>query len=193
MKVIANGLMLHMVKTKAETLAFNGNLSEFLKEHFKEDGYIVAYLYHEVLMGIFKEGRPVFYNGSDIDQRYLLRLRLFNESKELYVWRSGDIFKARLRIDGEGEETPVIDAHQVLWGTRAEIAGEFTRLTEDRGTNLIVPLKGISVDSKRKRLFLRTRNYVAYAPSCQATYMDFRFMGFSNSYIKEAKDGESQA
>lgn len=185
MKLIANGLMLHRVKTRAETLAFNSSLTEFLSNHFKEEGYIVAYLDYAVITGYFREGKGVFYDSEGIEERYLQRLRLFNDSKELYIWRSGDKFNARLRIDGEGEETFVVDAAQVLWGTRAEILREFTRLTEDRGTNLIVPLKDINVDSRKKRLFLKTRNYVGYTQAHQATYIDCRFMGFSNSYIKE--------
>jgi CRISPR-associated protein (TIGR03984 family) len=179
---IANGLKLHHIKTKVETLPVlhEGELMKSLQGLFKDDGYITAYLDYAVLMGYFRDGKCIFHEHGEIEEKYLLRLRLFNESKELYLWRSPEGFKARLRIDGEGEESPVIDAHQVLWGTRAKPIGEFTELTEDRGTRLVVPLKDLYIDDKKKRLFIRTRNYIGYTQNHQATYIDCRFIGFSD-------------
>jgi len=196
---IANGLKLHYIKTKVETISVltKGELLKSLQELFKDDGYIIVYLDHAVLMGYFRDGKCVFHENEEIEEKYLLRLRLFNELKELYVWRSPEGFKARLRIDGEGEESPVVDAHQVLWGTRAKPLGEFTELTEDRGTRLVVPLKNLSIDDKKKRLFIRTRNYVGYTENHQATYIDCRFMGFASfpieNNLKELKDGKGKA
>lgn len=178
-----NGLKLHRVKTEVRPLFFEGKIDEFLENNFKEDGYIIAFLDYRVLAGLFRDGKCIFYNHGDLEEKYLLRLRLFNGSKELYLWRSADGFKARLRIDGEGEETPVVDAHQVLWGTKARPLGEFTELTEERGTTLIVPLKNLEINDKHNRLFIQTRNYVGYTEAHQATYVDCRFMGFSTEDI----------
>ncbi|MFN3739310.1 MAG: CRISPR-associated protein Csx19 [Thermodesulfovibrionales bacterium] len=180
MQLQANGLILKEINSRVETFSFKNGLKDFISEHFKEDGLIVTYLDYAVLLGYFREGKWLFYNNSDIEERYLQRLRLFNNKKELYIYRTPEGFRARLRVDEEGERTYVVDAEQLLWGTRAEKLGDFTKLTEDRGTTLIVPMKDISVDKKKKRLFLKTRNYIGYTPFHQATYIDCRFIEFEN-------------
>lgn len=69
-----------------------------------------------------------------------------------------------------------------MWGTKAqEKIADFTRITEDRGTELILPFNGImlkGLDYEQKRVFLKTRNYIDYNKLSQATYVDSRFMGF---------------
>lgn len=177
-ELTSNGLRLVNVKTQAIKLTPEGNILTFLNEHFKEDGFIIAYLDYAVLMGYYRNGKYIFYNHGEIEEKYLQRLRLFNKSKELYIWRSSGSFKARLRIDDEGEDAHVVDACQVLWGTMAKPLGEFTELTEDRGTTLIVPLKNVTVNDRKNRLGLITRNYIGYTPAFQATYIDCRFVDF---------------
>ncbi len=177
----ANGLELKTIKSMVKYPEFKSPLENFLSENFKEEGYIVAYLVHQVVMGYYKNNTIILPYSETIEERYLQRLRLFNEKRELYLWRSNGDFKARLRIDEEGDDTEVVDASQVLWGTRSEQFGEFTKLTEERGTTLIVPVKDIEVDDRKKRLFLRTRNYIGYTQAYQATYIDSRFMGFMSA------------
>ena len=174
----ANGLELKRIKSRVEYPEFKSPLENFLSETFREDGFIIAYLDYKVVMGYFKNNSIILPDSESIEERYLQRFRLFNEKKELYLWRSNGNFRTRLRIDEEGDDTEVVDASQVLWGTRSKPGGEFTELTEDRGTILIVPLKDIKVDDKKRRLFLKTRNYIGYTPAHQATYIDCRFTGF---------------
>ena len=115
---------------------------------------------------------------------------MFNHSREVLIWRTEDnggngsfSYKGRMRIDGEeeGDETPIVDAHQVLWGTRAKyLDNGFTLLTENRGTELILPFDNLeSVDDKENRVFLETRNYIGYNEIGQATYEDTRFLCYN--------------
>ncbi|BCB96586.1 hypothetical protein JZK55_15080 [Dissulfurispira thermophila] len=174
----ANGLELKEIRSRVEYTEFKSPIRDFLSDIFREDGYIVAYLDYKVVMGYYRNGSITLPDNESIEEKYLQRLRLFNEKKELYLWRSNGNLKARFRIDEEGDDTSVVDAYQVLWGTLSEQLGDFTRLTEDRGTTLIVPVKGVEVNDMKSRLFLKTRNYIGYTPAHQATYIDCRFMGF---------------
>lgn len=180
-KLKANGLELKTIKTRVEPLQFRSPLADFLSGIFKDDGYIIAYMDYKVIMGYFRNNQLILPDNESIEEKYLQRLRLFNDSKELYIWRCNNRFNGRLRIDGEGEDTEVVDASQVLWGTDSKSLGDFTMLMEERGTTLIVPVKDITIDIKKdrkNRLFLEARNYIGYTPIYQATYIDCRFMGF---------------
>lgn len=174
----ANGLELKIVKSRVEFPKIQSSIGEFLSENFREDGFLVAYLDYCVVMGYYRGGELILPESVTLQEKFLQRLRLFNEKRELYVWRDGESLKARLRVDGDGDDIDVVDACQVLWGTRSTPVGQFTELNEERGTRLLVPLRDIRVDDKKRRVFIKTRNYIGYHKNCLATYMDCRFLGF---------------
>jgi len=175
----ANGLELKKIRSKAEVVTIN-NLSEAFR-HFGSDGFVVAYLDYRVLIGKINNNSFEFYNGEAIEERYIQRLRLFNEDKELLIWRDNSGLKGRLRIDGEGDETFVVEACQVLWGTnRKDLGNGWSKLYEERGTELILPFGKIEINNRKRRLFLKTRNYITFHPDThQASYGDCRFTGFT--------------
>jgi CRISPR-associated protein (TIGR03984 family) len=176
----ANGLKLYEINSKAEQVTIN-NLKDALSL-FNSTGYAIAYLDYKVLIGKVNNDSFEFYNNETIEERYIQRLRLFNNDKELLIWRDNNGLKGRLRIDGEGEDTFVVDACQVLWGTKKDKLGNgWIKLFEDRGTELILPYdEGVIIDDKKNRLFIMTRNYVSVYPETnQATYVDCRFLTFT--------------
>lgn len=190
--MMGNGNGLKFATKKSETKPFE-NLSFSDYESFKlqikdifgqNNGFCVVYLDYKVLIGKYSEGKFKFYNDDIFKPKYIQKMRIFNINQELYLWRkNGEEFRCRLRIDGSGIETDVIDACQILWGTKAESLGEFSKIfEEDRGTELILPLKDISVDNGQNRVHIRTRNYISYGDNDQAGYEDCRFVGFK--YIK---------
>ena len=191
-KMKANGLELKKIKTvvqepKHEDLELKENLDEQLKpwfeERFKKKSYIVSYLDYKVLIGTWENGKCHFHEDGTINPKYIRKLRLFNEDEELFVWRSSDSLNGRYRKDEEGDETDVVDAKQVLFGTdtdKDDLKDGFTRISEKRGTKIVLPFSGLDVKNKTedKRVFVQTRNYIGYNDVHQATYIDCRFMGF---------------
>jgi CRISPR-associated protein (TIGR03984 family) len=186
---------LKLKKIKTQTIALSQETDDplaCLEKRFKDNGFVVAYMDFKVLIGRYTNQRCVFAGNETLDTnslQYLQRLRVFNDRQELLIWRTedneenGSDFKGRMRIDQDGEkseETPIVDANQVLWGTRAKsLDNGFTLLTEDRGTELILPFNNLeSVDDKENRIFLETRNYIGYNDIGQAAYVDTRFVGF---------------
>jgi len=178
-----NSLKLYQVKSKVEP--FNINLLEDALGIFNSTGFAVAYLDYKVLIGKVNIKNIEFYNNEVIEEeKYIQRIRLFNDDKELLIWRVKNGFKSRLRIDNEGSNEFVVDACQVLWGTNKEkLNNGWIKIYEDRGTELILPYgEDAKIDDKENRLFIMTRNYIGFHPKTyQATYVDCRFVKFTNS------------
>lgn len=178
----ANGLTLHGIKSEARPVVFRDDLPGMISEHLRDDkAFVAAYLDYKVLFGRFENKVFAYYGNDTVEPRFIQRLRVFNRRQELLIWRSYDGLKARLRTDEQGEDTEVVEAEQVLYGTNAEHIGNFTKLTEDRGTELILPFSGLNVNDKKDRICVSTRNYIGYNEAHQATYVDCRFLGFSQN------------
>lgn len=177
----ANGLRLDTIKSEAIYVPVQDGLMETVMECFSGSiPFVVAYLDYKVLIGRLENSAFSFYGNETIDSKFIQKLRVFNDDRELLVWRSRDGLIGRLRTDGLGCDTDVVDAKQVLFGTKDKGMGDFTRLTEDRGTVIILPFVGIDFDGKKKRVCIKTRNYVDYnSITHQATYVDGRFLAFS--------------
>lgn len=155
----------------------------------KQDAWAVVWCDHEVRIGRWKSDCLAFPSGEDFESRYLQRLRLFNEYSELHVWRTNGVFKGRFRRDDDsGTETDVVIARQLLYGTDAERVEGGSRLFEERGMGLSFPITGLKADQKN-RLFIETRNYIGYSSECQATYIDCRFVAFTDAYGRRILKG----
>lgn len=182
-----NRLMLELVypqETPKNQLLEKTKLIKLISQGISIKSHVVAYLDYKVLIGTFENGVFHFFQNENFDPKYIQKLRIFNKTQEMFIWRSSEGLKGRLRIDETGDTTDVIDAHQVLFGTKTEPTdGGFTKITEERGTEIILPFTGIDVQNKvkDKRVFIQTRNYVDYNEVYQATYVDCRFIGFWNN------------
>jgi len=143
-----------------------------------KDSLVVAYLVHKVLIGRYQPPNLVFMNQEELQPHFILKMRIFNKDEELLLWRQQNSLKGRHRIDSQGVDTIAIDAHQVLFGTDAKTSGQWTTISEDRGTEIHLPFSNLRVDTKKERIFIRTRNYIDFNELGQATYVDCRFMGF---------------
>ncbi len=153
-----------------------------------DKGYIVCWLDYAVLFGIIQSGEIKFYDNELPDfTKYLQKLRVFNEKKELYIWRSRNKLKFKYREDEvynkEGEIVEHIDAEQVMYGSTFEAKNKFIEISEKRGIRYIVPKEFIGDKSikelNNKRFVLHTRNYIGYNEIGQAGFIDSRFLKIS--------------
>ena len=167
------------IKTKTEYLPEITELLDDIKKYITKGASVVAYLDNEVLVGTYSDGNFKFYNNKTISLEFIQQIRIFNENEELFLWRSNGKLKGRKRIDVEGDETDVIDANQVLFGTAIEkLDGDYACLSEKRGMEIVLPDNGYIVDDKKERVAIKTRNYISYTDNWQATYTDVRFVKF---------------
>jgi len=155
-----------------------------LIENIKEKAFAVVLLDYKVLIGTWSGKAFQFYNNDTFENKYLQRMRVFNKNREMLIYRTGNGFKGRLRIDNnkDGKGTEIIVATQVLFGTNKgkKCNDSYTEITEKRGTSLVLPFAGLDVDDKKKRIFIKTHNYIDYNAVNQATYVDCRFVSFCN-------------
>lgn len=189
--LIANGLQLGKFKSKPEKL---GEIDKHilytkLYEEFTGPSYIVIWFDHEVLIGMWQDKKFIFFNKEfkkeHFELKYIQRLRVFNLDKELHIWRTNGLWKARFRTDYKGEESEtVVVAHQLLFGTRGKrLSQDFVVIEEERGTKLSLPLKDISFDKNdtpNVRVHIKTHNYIKTNAVHQTTYCDCRFVAFTD-------------
>lgn len=184
--VLKEGIMSRLIPSITEqpiykTIETWDALECMLTDLFINDGYVVAYTHYKVMIGKLYQGKLKFYENEVFNLKYLLKTRIFNEKKELLLWKNSENeeyeFQMRLRIDNEGEKIDVIDAEQVLWGTNYEVLCDgWTCLYEKRGTKIILPLD-VRV-TPRESVKIKTRNYIGRNNLGQAGYEDCRFVEF---------------
>jgi CRISPR-associated protein (TIGR03984 family) len=128
----------------------------------------------------------LFYPGKNLEIEYLQSLRVFNNSRELYLWKGQDgLFTGRLRVDGVGEDHEYVEAEQVMSGTRAGMAdgnGGWSKVEEERGVEYFLPCK-LNSDLRKNPVRIRTRSYIGYLGNGQASYVDARLVDFCGGGI----------
>lgn len=185
-----NGLEISPIQSRAKNLGYfklpdDESFMSVIMSNFEGNGYCVCYLDYKVLIGEYDGSSFRFYGGEMFEPRFIQRMRLFSEIQELYIWRKNNgWFSGRLRVDGEGNNTDVVKAYQVLWGTDCKHISGFTRIYEDRGTELFLPFENMIVDEKEKKALIKTHNYISYEIKeksyQQAGYVDCRFVAFTD-------------
>jgi CRISPR-associated protein (TIGR03984 family) len=148
---------------------------------FSQKAFAVAWMHYAVRIGTWHRGGFHFHDRSGLPLKHTIRLRVFDNDGELFIWKTRQGLKGRLRRDDrQGNGTHVVEAIQVLFGTKIldYSLESYTKITEDRGTTLVLPFSGIHLDDKQSRMFIKTHNYVGYNKINQATYDDCRFVSF---------------
>jgi CRISPR-associated protein (TIGR03984 family) len=173
---------------KSTSISIEVKSNQDIIDNAPDNAWFIAYLYHRVVIGQIKDGKFVYYqdNKNDVTLNNIQKLRAFNKDAELFIWRTALAgYKARLKTDGEGEEKGVVDAWQVMFGTKAiNLNDSYSILTEDRGTEIILPLCKVEINKseindEKGRLCIHTRSYIGtFEETLQATYEDVRFVEF---------------
>ncbi len=146
--------------------------------YIKQESLVIAYFYNEILCGKFLNGIFTFYDNKKLNEEYLKEMRIFNSEEELHIWRNNGSFKGRLKADGQSDKQEYcFDSNQILFGTLSEkLAGDFIKISEDRGTELILPDNGYNVDKGKNRIAVKVRNYISYTGNYLADIKDSRFV-----------------
>ena len=108
----------------------------------------------------------------------LVRLRVFDEYKEMHIWRSNGELKGRLRTDADGNTIGYVKGNQFLNGTSFDKTETEIIAKEDKGTYYELPYPDFKNIKSDGRLVLVTRNYIGYNDIGQAGYIDSRFVDF---------------
>ena len=168
--------VLKIEKTATAVENKSGTLPELLAK-FKINGSVIAHCMNELKFGYYENGQFRFADDSELDAKYLLQLRIFNEAEELLLQRNGSSFLARHIKDSADENgaQEYVDSSSPLFGTRddnAKLPQGFVRLVESgRKISLTIPADKIADNYN-----LTTRSYIVYDEKTgQAGYGFWRF------------------
>jgi hypothetical protein len=82
--VKSNKLELINLNSKPEPVSVNkDNLRDIPAKYFDTLSFVVAYLDYKVLIGRWENKAFYFYNNEEFDNKYIQKLRVFNENKEV--------------------------------------------------------------------------------------------------------------
>lgn len=140
---------IHIQKNKAETLE---DLLKLTKELFLEKAYVYVVMDYAVAFGVYKGGQFTLGVGErevteGLPWEYIQELRVFNEEKEMCLFRQGSILTGRTLLEVELEEIQngisVVRAEEIqkLWGSLSikNHSGWYV-LTSARGTRIQIPV-----------------------------------------------------
>ncbi|MEI7813128.1 MAG: CRISPR-associated protein Csx19 [Ignavibacteria bacterium] len=189
----SNNLKLDTIVSSVKHIKFEDNrftisldtIKDTITSQMADNGIIIVYLNNKILTGRYQDKSYNFFNNELFEPKHIEKMRIFNQEEEILIWHSGDFLLGRYRNDKTGETVKVVDAGQVLWGTSfySPVNG-FCKLTEERGTEIIIPWEGPLPD-KGGRVFIKTRNYISFNTINQATYNDCRFLAFTMDGINK--------
>lgn len=152
------------------------NIKTRIKEIFNEDtAYILLKESNEVSVGLYKNKDFIFKNEVLQNKDLFIDMRIFNNEKELYIWKSKYDFKNRIRIDNEGKEYDFYDEELLLWGNKIKNDGIFMELEEEKIKKYYIPInENVTNDNEGK---LVVRNYIGCSgEDGMAIIEDFRLL-----------------
>lgn len=159
------------------------DLRQFLIEKVnKELGgncLLLVYKYNQVYIGsIIKDNLNVL--GDDqFELKYITEIRMFSESGELHLWKYGDKFKWRLRIDEEVEgEIHIYEEKHVIWGTKINTKNTNELVEEHRGMRIQFPREIINEPLPIK---YEVRNYFNFDEDGMIKFYDARLVKIINN------------
>lgn len=179
-----NGLshkFIHSNATELDIIDVKNDIISYVQKYFADKpGLAVFYLTDGIRFARWNGKTFDWADEEPADWRIKLRLaRIFTEEKELKIWQDEQSLRYRLRDDSKGAEIGLVEANQLLWGTtfKSPKAG-WISLTEERGTELLIPFDKMRDMEKHDRIAIRTRNYYQALDNHQMSYCDSRFVEF---------------
>ncbi|MBC8213792.1 MAG: TIGR03984 family CRISPR-associated protein [Candidatus Marinimicrobia bacterium] len=158
------------IKSNHDLKSFE-ELAEVTKENLG-DALAIFYFDFGIRWAKFEKGEFVFHKNESLEIQYLQEARIFTEKKEMFLRRNTkDNFFCRLRVDEEGQETDVIETHQLLLGKTSGFEGGFTLFKEESGSIGWVP-----GEFRSKKIAIKTINYIDYSDGMLAGFVDSRFV-----------------
>jgi CRISPR-associated protein (TIGR03984 family) len=144
-------------------------------------GENTAYIFlkesNDISIGLYKNKDFIFKDKVLENQNLFIDMRIFNKEKELYIWKTRDIFKSRLRVDGKGEKYDFYDEDLLLFGNKFKVDENFMRLKEERIKEYCIPINGNITNCNKKKLLIR--NYMGMnEEDGTAVIKDFRLLDF---------------
>lgn len=170
-------------KVHSEPVEFSSTtaLESFLREK-SFVGIFVAWQIQSIVWGKFDGEKFLLKDNRQPNFDDWLECRIFNESAELHLKRSGENFSGRYICDGTGEEKFYVNSFARLWGERDKkfSADGWIKLCDaERKLSMTIPCD----DDGKKFYGLLTRNYIGSDDETGLSgYVDYRFVALESAW-----------
>lgn len=166
------------------------SLEEALKKAAGKNFKAAVYLVHEFRFGYWRGDHFEFADGKNFDEKYLLEMRLFNDTEEIYLQKKGCLLLVRTTedaaADNGGCRIKTVDSTSRMFGRKcaASLPENFVKLYESgRKISIVIP-----AEEQAEKYNLTTRSYVVYDKTTgQAGYGWYRWVSLQPA---AGKDGE---
>ena len=158
--------LLKTQKLKTKTVVENAASLQDCLNRIPAGEYLAAvWQVNELKLGYYQNGSFKFAAGSEVEEKYLLELRIFNDEYEVYIVKTGSGYKMRIICDNtdDGNLTTVTDSTSDMFGSRceADLPEGFALVKEPgRKISIVVPC-----GQKADKYAVTTRSYVTYDKS----------------------------
>lgn len=183
--MISKGLQYHRIGSDScyeEDISL-GELRSRLHSYKLGDAFVIAYLDYKIIAGRYGNDKFLFLDNDLLEEKFIKRIRVFNKYAEFHAWRTKNCFHVRYRSDDYTKsDVEIIVAEQVIFGTECKTRDDgYSEIFEERGTRIVLPFQINQFDNNLNRLFLKTHNYIGYNSVFQASYVDCRFVAFTDA------------
>ena len=175
-----NGLQLRECKKFSEQINCSAQELEKVLQGKISSGIFVAWQVQNIVWGKFDGEKLLLKDNLPPDFDDWLECRIFNDSAEIHVKRTGNNFSGRYVRDDDGAGDFYVDSFARLWGENSSAVDGWITLTDaPRKLSMIIPC----ADGGKKFYGLTTRNYI---DSDEATglsgYVDYRFVALESAW-----------
>jgi len=160
---------------------------EWLEKQAQSDDILLAHALDGVIWGKIVGDKLV--TSAPLNTATLQEIRLFNDRREVHIWRNGDTWYQYKKDETGIEADDYIDESYILWGVTGSLRDDgFTTLEDGaQGLHHTVPIDASAVNNRHLRACLLVRHYFGEDDMGVNFIAYSRLMGLS---VKDFSNGE---
>ena len=164
-------------KISAQITCSAQELEKILQEKFSS-GIFIAWQVQNIIWGKFDGEKLLLKENFPPNFDDWLECRVFNDSAEIHLKRTGNNFSGRYVRDENGTGDFYVDSFARFWGENTSAADGWITLTDaPRKISMKIPC----ADGDKKFYGLTTRNYIdSDAATGLSGYVDYRFVAIDS-------------
>ena len=153
-------------------------LSEKCEEKLGGNCLLIVFKYNQVYIGSIVNNEINVLGDEQFTLDYVTEIRMFSVSGELHLWKYGDVFKWRLRIDDEVKgDINVYEETHIIWGTKVSIENKNELIEEHRGMKIRFPR---DINNEPLPIQYKVRNYFNFDEDGMIKFYDARLVQILN-------------
>lgn len=139
---------------------------------------LIVFKYNQVYIGSIVNNEINVLEDKQFTLDYVTEIRMFSVSGELHLWKYGDVFKWRLRIDEEvAGDINIYEETHIMWGTEVNDEKKNELIEEHRGMKIRFPR---DINDEPLPIQYKVRNYFNFDDDGMIKFYDARLVQIFN-------------